>query len=531
MSFKTVCSVVLLAVLLTGCRNWVKNSSEKKDVKTPAAGKKAGEQSVSDAEMKYVQALRESDKVKREAMFKAARLALEDEAVKNKNYKAHLLLGYMADLGQGMKHDSILAVQHYRAAADSGMVEAKIALAEFWRRNEMFLDEAVKQITGIPNYEENPTALCVLGSIYYAMYENEKGFEILKKAFNSQNRTPNTRLEVLKIIHRAFEKYFRGNNYDAALKELQRSEQLEPRNYLTPYLMGLVEIRRGNLAEAEKMLNRSWKRNPAVPETYRELALLKVKLNRFDEAVDDAKTAYSISGREASYERLLMEIYILARRQTELLAFLDRRVAAEPGRKDLRLFRITILSMVKEYQRAYADLQILKKESRLANDPVFLESQAIVASSLGRYDEAIQANEAILKQGFRPVPALNLAELYILTNRFDKAVELLRHPDFKDQKEPLIQCVVPYLEACALLASGKNADGPVAQFKKAVPAFLEARKEPGEWDVTMFNKWLSTAKLPENIKKQIAELTAVFTTPMPAKKTANPSADKPAVKK
>ena len=517
MSFKTVCSVVLLAVLLTGCRSGSKNDPEKKDVKTPTAGKKAGDQTVSDAEMQYVKALREPDKTKREALFKAARLALEDEAVKNKNYKAHLLLGYMADLGQGMKPDSILAVQHYRAAADSGMVEAKIALAEFWRRNEMFLDEAAKQITGIPNYEDNPTALCVLGSIYYAMYENEKGFQILKKAFHSKNRTQNTRLEVLKIIHRSFDKYFRGNNFDAALKELQRSEELEPRNYLTPYLMGLVEIRRGNLAEAEKMLNRSWKRNPAVPETYRELALLKVKSKRFDEAVDDAKTAYLISGKEASYERFLMEIYILARRNAELLAFLDRRVAAEPDRKDLRMFRVTILILNKDHNRAYADLQILKKEKKLANDPAFLESAALVTSALGRYDEAIQSNEAILKQGFRPVPALNLAELYIVTNQFGKAVELLRHPDFKDQKEPLILCVVPYLEACALLASGKNADGPIAQFKKAVPAFLEARKEPGEWDVAMFNKWLSTAKLPENIKKQIAEMTAVFTTPMPAK--------------
>ena len=530
MSFKTVSSVVLLAVLLTGCLTGSKNNPEQKDVKTPTAGKKAGEATVSDAEMQYVKALRESDKTKREALFKAARLALEDEAVKNKNYKAHLLLGYMADLGQGMKHDSLLAVQHYRAAADSGMVEAKIALAEFWRRNEMFLDEAAKQITGIPNYEENPTALCVLGSIYYAMYENEKGFQILKKAFNSKNRTQNTRLEVLKIIHRAFEKYFRGNNYDAALKELQRSEQLEPRNYLTPYLMGLVEIRRGNLAEAEKMLNRSWKLNPAAPEIYREMALLKVKSKRFDEAVDDAKTAYSISGRASGYERFLMEIYILANRNAELLAFLDRRIAAEPDRKSLRMFQVTIFILNKDHKRAYADLQILKKEKKLQNDPAFQESLAVTASALGRYDEAVQANEAILKQGFRPVPALNLAELYIVTNQFAKAVELLRHPDFKDQKDPLIQCVVPYLEACALLASGKNADGQIAQFKKAVPAFLEARKEQGEWDVGMFNKWLSAAKLPENIRKQIAELTAVFNTPMPAKAPAKPAADKPAGK-
>ena len=179
-------SIILVSFLLGGCTVAPKPSAEKAPAAVPAAGKTSRTEKpatpakpvISDAEMQYVKALREPDKKKRNELFKAARKALLIEAEQNKNYKAHLLLGYMADLGQGMPSDGIQAARYYRIAADSGLAEAKIALAEFWRRNEIFLDEAAKQILSIPGYEENPNALCTLGAIYYAMYENEKGFRI-----------------------------------------------------------------------------------------------------------------------------------------------------------------------------------------------------------------------------------------------------------------------------------------------------------------------------------------------------------------
>ena len=538
---KKFISLLLLSSLLGGCTSVDSRQSSEKTNTT--AKSKAGEKSVkadakagtasgtvktaiSEAEMMYVKALREPNKIKRNELFKAARKALLAEAEQNKNYKAHLLLGYMADLGQGMKSDGIQAAQHYRAAADSGMVEAKIALAEFWRRNDIFLDEAVKQILSIPNYEDNPAALCVLGSIYYSMFENDKGFQILKKAYFSKNHTAATRLEVLKILHNAFEKFFRGNNYDAALKELKRADELESGNYLTPYLIGLVEIRRGNLAEAEKQFNLSWQRNPAVPETYRELAFLKARTGREDEAMEDIKVAYAVSGRKPEFQRAFLEICVLTKNQETLLAFTDRLLKEHPDRKDLRFVRLFALQLKRDYAKAYEDLMVLGKDPKVAKDPAYQESFANVSSALGKYDDAVKANEAILKQGIRPVPALNLAELYIVTDQYDKALKLLGHPDLKKLKEPLINCVVPYLEACALLASGKTADDAVKRFKAAAPAFLASRKELSEWDVTMFRKWLKKASLSDEVKKQIASMTDVFTTPI-----AQPAKAAPAVKK
>ena len=491
-------------------------------VKTTAApaGEKSGEDSISDAEMLYIKALREPDKVKRHEMFKVARKALKVEADK-KNYKAHLLLGYMADLGQGMRKDDLQAVRHYRIAADSGMPEAKIALAEFWRRNDMFPDEAIAQITSIPDYEHNPQALCSLGAIYYSKYENDKGFPFLKKAYESPKSTPGIQLEVKKIIHGAFERYFKGNRLDAALKELKRSEELKPVNHVIPYLMGLVQIRRGDLKDAEKMFDLSLSRNPAVPEPYRERALVRVRTGRVDDAIDDAKIAYAISGGNPACEQALLQIYLAAKRFDALFRFLDGQLKKQPKRHELRLFRVSLLVQKKDYAAAYRDLQVLMKDRKNAADPDVLEAYANVASTLGKYDEGIRANEAALKKGFRPVPALNLAELYIITNQFAKAVELLHHPEFARQKDPLFACVVSYLEASALLAQGKTADEQMKKFRSALPAFLSARKDPGEWDVTMFRKWLKKAALPDAVKKQIAEMTDAFeTSPKPADKSA-----------
>jgi|GEM_PF-3024028 len=538
-------AAVLLTLLLSACSSGVSKAEMAKKETVPPVQKvqkkteKAAVPAISEAELQYVKALREPDKVKRFELYKAARKALLDEAEKNHSAKAHLLLGYMADLGQGMRTDGIQAARHYRIAADSGLVEAKIALAEFWRRNDIFLDEAVKQITGIPNYEDNPVALCTLGSIYYAMYENEKGFRLLKKAYKSPKTSPNVRLDVLKILHGMFEKYYKGNNYDAALKELERTAELAPNNYLTFYLMGLVEIRRGDHAKAEKMFERSWKVNPAVPEVYREMALLKARAGRFGEAVDDAKTAYAISGRKPEYGRVLLEIYFLSKRLDEMLSFIDLLLKGEPDNQGMRLIRVSILQLKKEYGRAYEDLTVLQKDPKCAKDLAFQETFANVSSMVGKYEDAIKANEAILKQGFRPVPALNLAELYIITDQYDKAIKLLHHPDLKEGNEPLLRCVVPYLEACALLASGKNADQPQEQFRTALPEFLAARKDAGEWDTAMFRAWLKKAKLAEDVKKKITGLTDALDAAPVVKKTdgkeskapADPKAEKKTVRK
>ena len=93
----------------------------------------------------YYQATKTQDAKKRAELLKEAFDALQKEADRN-NLESALYLAYMYDLGQGVKQDGISAAKYYRIAADGGLKKGKIALARFWLRNEMFLDDAAKQI-------------------------------------------------------------------------------------------------------------------------------------------------------------------------------------------------------------------------------------------------------------------------------------------------------------------------------------------------------------------------------------------------
>ncbi len=473
----------------------------------PKAAVKTPSGFISEGETMYIKALQTRDEKEREKQFKAVIGQLNKEADEEKSLKAHLLLGYMADLGQGMASDGITAARHYRAAADGGLPEAKAALAEFWLRNGIFLDAAANQIMSIPDYQKNPAHLCTLGAIYYAQFENEKGFDALKKAFAVSSRMPQIRVEIMKIIHRAFESYFKNGNFDAALVELKREQTLDPNSSLIPYFMGLVELRRGNSAAAEEMFNESLKRNPAVPYPYRELALIKARSGRPDEAVDDIKVAYAISGKNKQYQQSMVEILFLTHRYQDLIALTSKILQETPDDIDTRNIRASILLLRKEYAQALEDLRKLAADPKLANEPEILEGIALATSYLGKLDEAGAAYEKILQAGFQPITALNLAELYIVQNRYADAVKLLENDGFKQSKDVFIRCIASYLEASALLASGKNADAQIKLFQELLPAYKSKQTDATSWEVELFDTWLKKAALTPEARKVITEMT------------------------
>ncbi|MBQ9336027.1 MAG: hypothetical protein IJS14_01865 [Lentisphaeria bacterium] len=519
--------LALTAGLLTDCAT-APESAEKPAEKTaekaasaPVQEKKAvGPQEVKKLELDYLSALQEKNPAKRKARFREVRARLLAAAETANDPKIHLLLGYMAELGQGMQFDGILAAQHYRKAANAGLPEAKIALAEFWRRNGLYLDEAAKQIQSIPDHRSRPAALCSLGMIYYTQGKYDQGFEYLKLAYHS--KTANVRGEVMKIMQESFEQSFKDKKFDAAMKELLRMQSLEPDNFLVPQLMGLVEFSQGHLAEAEKHHLRAWKLNPAFPDVYRDLARIRLQTGRKEQALEDAKVAYAVSGHDREMGIFLLSLCAAMKEYDQTLRLIDEMLRTEPGRIELQLLRADVLVKTGKIAESSAELKKLSHDRRMVNNLEFWKSYAGVASLAGDHLEAVKANERVLKKTFDPIFALNLAELYIITDQYDKAIGLLARPEFKEQTGTMERCVIPYLKACALLAVGKDAGNAIRQFKEALPAFLETKKKSGsEWDVAMFRKWLAKAALSEEVKKSIAEMTDVFAqeTGTAAKKT------------
>ena len=258
----------------------------------------------------YYQATKTQDAKKRAELLKEAFDALQKEADRN-NLESALYLAYMYDLGQGVKQDGISAAKYYRIAADGGLKKGKIALARFWLRNEMFLDDAAKQIESIPGYGDDPDCLLVLGTIRYAQYKYTEGFQDLFKAYKSAGRNFMIRDNVRKVVHSAFLDFYKNRNYDAALAELDKEAKLNPKHPAIPYYRGLVAMKKEQRKEAEAYFNEALKLDPADPFFYRERAFLNAMNGKKEEALDDIKVAVAVSGNAVEFVRGRIELYYL----------------------------------------------------------------------------------------------------------------------------------------------------------------------------------------------------------------------------
>ena len=493
--------------------------------KTPAAAvspaaKKSPEllqKQLSPGEQKYIAALQEKNGDRKNLLFKEARSLLEKETSSKdrKALRAHFLLGVMAENGQGMAPDDIQCAGHYRAAADGGLKEARFSLAKFWLKRRMFLEEACKQITTVPGYEKDPYALFLLGVIRYAQVRYEEGFSCFQKYLALSRSSPESVLQVKKILLSTYEMYFKVRNYDGAMKELQKIHSLDPNDFMLYFHMGLVESRRKNLSKAEDGFNRSLALNPAFPFTYRELAYLYVQQQRNEEALDNIKIAYAISGKNGGLLSSVIDICTMTGNYRTLLRLISGyKTSRKETAFELQRLRATLYLFLRDFPAAYREFSELMKIPGKASSTDIQENVAIAATYVGKLPVAIDMYEKILKKSFQVVPAMNLAELYIVSGHAAKALPLLENEAFRNRGSLTEKCIVPYLQGSALLVCGreKEANSRIREFEKVLPLYKKENKK--DWDVHLFRDWLKKDKsLPEKVRKEIQRMTDLLAGP------------------
>ena len=453
----------------------------------------------------YSQALNTRNAEKREELLKEAFAVLQKEA-DGGNPESALHLAYMYDLGHGVKQDGISAAKYYRTAADSGLKKGKIALARFWLRNEMFLDDAAKLIESIPDYRQDPDCLLVLGTIRYAQYQYTQGFQDLFEAYQNAGRNFMIRDNVWKVVHAAFLDLYKNGNYDAALAEVDKAAKLNPKHPAIPYCRGLVAVKKEQRKEAEACFNEALKLNPTDPYFYRERAFLHAMNGKKEAAMDDIKVAIAVSGNAVEFIHARIELYYLLKDTDGLIAYASELL--EQDEKDVyaRVTRAGAYMLKRNYEKAYSDYRKLAEMPVTADIPDVQEGLALVSSHIGKLDEAEKAYEKLLGKSTTPITKINLAELYVVRGKYDQALKLLDSDNLLRSADKFMKCISSYLAASALLATGKNADEPMRTFNELLPQFKE-KSEETDWDTGLFDNWLKTAELPAGAKEKIAEMT------------------------
>lgn len=469
-------------------------------------GKKAVQESRLSGGALYAQALNTQDAAKRAELLNEAFAVLRKEA-DGGNPESALHHAYMYDLGHGVKQDGISAAKYYRIAADSGLKKGKIALARFWLRNEMFLDDAAKLIESIPDYRKDPDCLLALGTIRYAQYQYAQGFQDLFAAYRNAGRNFMIRDNVWKIVHAAFFDLYKSGNYDAALAELDKAVRLNPKHPAIPYCRGLVAVKKGQNKEALAFFNQALKLDPADPFFYRERAFLHAGNGEKEAAMDDIKVAVAVSGNAAEFIHARIELYYLLRDVDGLIAYASELLKQDENDVYARVTRAGAYMLKRNYEKAYADYRKLADMPLTADIPDVQEGLALVSSHVGRLDEAEKAYEKLLEKNATPITRINLAELYIVRGKYEKALKLLDSDQLLRSADRFMKCISSYLAASALLAEGKNADAPMKTFRELLPQFKE-KSEETDWDTALFENWLKHAELPPGAKEKIADMTA-----------------------
>ena len=453
----------------------------------------------------YFQAVKTQEAEKRAALLKEAFETLQEEADRN-DLESALLLACMYDLGQGVKQDGISAAKYYRIAADGGLKKGKIALARFWHRNEMFLDDAAKQIESIPDYQKDPDCLLVLGMIRYAQYQYADGFQYLLKAYQNAGRNFMIRESVWKVIHSAFLDFYRNRNYDAALAELDKETKLNPKHPAIPYCRGLVAMKKEQRKEAEAYFNEALRLNPADPFFYRERAFLHAMNGKKEEALDDIKVAIAVSGNAVEFIRGRIELYYLLKDMDGLVQYASGLLKQDGNDVFARISRAGAYMLQRNYETDYLDYIKLSETSDMADLPEVQEGLAVASSHLDKLDDAEKAYEKLLKKDATPVTQINLAELYIVRGKYAEALKLLDSDTLLRSADKAMKCISSYLAASARLASGGNAEEAMKTFYGLLPQFKQGAEDM-DWDTALFEKWLRTAKLPPGAGEKIADMT------------------------
>lgn len=103
--------------------------------------------------------------------------------------------------------------------------------------------------------------------------------------------------------------YIKQNQYDKAYRLLKSYEQnAEHVSDKTYFLLSYVDIKKNNLPDAKKHLQKAIQLNPDFDEAYYNLALINLEQNDLTQAKQNAEKALKLKPDQKNYAQLVNEI-------------------------------------------------------------------------------------------------------------------------------------------------------------------------------------------------------------------------------
>lgn len=152
-------------------------------------------------------------------------------------------------------------------------------------------------------HPDDPTLQIMLGRTYFMIQQFDRAIECFRTALNfklPQSRRAETLYELTRM-------YERLHRLDEARASALESFELEPHQPVLQYLLGLIERRAGNLAEAEERFGNVMQSTTAIPHTvadaWYQLSSISEKHGDHESAYQRACSAKQVLDKEAGTHR------------------------------------------------------------------------------------------------------------------------------------------------------------------------------------------------------------------------------------
>ncbi|KPL18241.1 MAG: hypothetical protein AMJ92_08905 [candidate division Zixibacteria bacterium SM23_81] len=263
--------------------------------------------------------------------------------------------------------------------------------------------------------------------------------------------------------------FTRSGDFAKAVKEYQKSLELDPENVQTLYGLGLAHRQLNQLDEAILFLGKAVKINPRYVDAYYELGLAYWMQKKYDESINQFITVTNFGPEAGSkYTKAyysLGRLHYAKKDLEQAQESLQMAVALDPEYVDAHYY---LGEVFREQKELTSSIEAYRQAVALdsSHDQAFYKLGSVYKED-GQYEEAVEAYKKViqLKSKWAADSRYRLAVVYNAMGRLQDAVTMAQ--EYLKRKPS---------DAKALMALGEAYEG-LGQHREAIAAYTKAAQD------------------------------------------------------
>jgi len=249
------------------------------------------------------------------------------------------------------------------------------------------------------------------------------GTEFSENILSGNLPDPKDKIDKFQIIFQAKLYEFQGNSHKA-IESYNKIISLEPRMPMNYYFLAIIYMKMNKYEEAAQVLKKGIEKIPNPYILLSRLGIVYVKLGKLKEALEANQAALKINPDH--FDSLISSGWIMSRlgKQKEAIESYQKALQIEPENRFLQLDYAYSLATIGKVDKAMQIYDKLKNEN--PNDYKVYEDIGIVLASMGNLEKSIESFKKAVDLNPSPETYLNYAVILEKAGNLKEAIHYLR---------------------------------------------------------------------------------------------------------